>query len=150
MGICVPLEHSNQLDERFPSKSFSADLSASSPSQRLSRYRYGSLPWQKRTLPCLKLALTSLPSFDNFHRHENFKKGVMMVSNILGIIIGVVFIIIGLVLLCTWWSSFVVMFKGIFPILLILIGAGALIYFISEIKSKLEISKEEKTIPEQK
>jgi hypothetical protein len=72
------------------------------------------------------------------------------VSNVLGIIIGVVVIIIGLVLLCTWWSSFVVMFKGIFPILLILIGAGALIYFISEIKSKLEISKEEKTIPEQK
>ncbi|MGA2315941.1 MAG: hypothetical protein ABSG71_06130 [Thermodesulfobacteriota bacterium] len=71
-------------------------------------------------------------------------------SNVLGIIIGVVVIIIGLVLLCTWWSSFVVMFKGIFPILLILIGAGALIYFISEIKSKLEISKEEKTIPEQK
>ena len=73
-----------------------------------------------------------------------------MVSNVLGIIIGVVVIIIGLVLLCTWWSSFVVMFEGIFPILLILIGAGALIYFVSEIKSKLEISKEEKTTPEQK
>jgi hypothetical protein len=74
----------------------------------------------------------------------------MMVSNVLGIIIGVVVIIIGLVLLGAWWSSFAVMFKGIFPILLILIGAGALIYFISEIKSKLEISKEEKTAPEQK
>lgn len=71
-------------------------------------------------------------------------------SNILGIIIGVVVIIIGLVLLGAWWSSFAIMFKGIFPILLILIGAGALIYFISEIKSKLEISKEEKTTPEQK
>jgi hypothetical protein len=68
----------------------------------------------------------------------------------LGIIIGVAVIIIGLVLLCTWWASFAIMFKGIFPILLILIGAGALIYFVSEIKSKLEISKEEKTIPEQK
>ena len=73
-----------------------------------------------------------------------------MVSNVLGIIIGVVVIIIGLVLLCTWWSSFVVMFKGIFPILLILIGAGALIYFVSEIKSNLEISKAEKATPEQK
>ena len=73
-----------------------------------------------------------------------------MMSNILGIIIGVVVIIIGLVLLGAWWSSFAIMFKGIFPILLILIGAGALIYFISEIKSKLEISKEEKTTPEQK
>ena len=74
----------------------------------------------------------------------------MIVSNILGIIIGVVVILIGLVLLCTWWSSFAIMFKGIFPILLILIGAGALIYFISEIKSKLEIGEEEKTTPEQK
>ncbi len=66
----------------------------------------------------------------------------MMVSNVLGIIIGVVVIIIGLVLLVAWWHSFVVMFTGIFPILLILVGAGALIYFISEIKSKLEIGKE--------
>jgi len=72
------------------------------------------------------------------------------VSNVLGIIIGAVVIIIGLVLLCAWWSSFAIMFKGIFPILLILIGAGALIYFISEIKSKLELNKEEKTTPEQK
>jgi hypothetical protein len=31
-----------------------------------------------------------------------------------------------------------------------LIGVGALIYFISEIKSKLEINKEEKAAPEQK
>jgi hypothetical protein len=75
----------------------------------------------------------------------------MMVSNILGIIIGVVVIILGIILLVFfWWSSFVGVFKGIFPILLILIGAGALIYFISEIKSKLEISKEEKTTSEKK
>jgi uncharacterized membrane protein len=39
---------------------------------------------------------------------------------------------------------------AVVPILLILIGVGALIYFISEIKSKLEISKEEKAAPEQK
>ena len=77
-------------------------------------------------------------------------KGVVTVSNVLGIIIGVVAIIIGLFLLVTWWHSFAVMFKGIFPILLIFIGAGALIYFISEIKSKLEIGKEEKPTPEQK
>ncbi len=73
-----------------------------------------------------------------------------MVSNVLGIIIGIVVIVIGLVLWVTWFSNFAVMFKGIFPILLILIGAGALIYFISEMKSKLEIGKEEKTTPEQK
>ncbi len=69
-------------------------------------------------------------------------------SNVLGIVIGVVVIIIGLVLFVGWFSDFAVMFKGMFPILLILIGAGVLIYFISEIKSKLEIGKEEKTSEE--
>ena len=64
-------------------------------------------------------------------------------SNILGIIISIVIIIVGLILLITWWSMFVAVFMGIFPILLILIGVGALVYFISEIKSKLEIGKEE-------
>ena len=73
-----------------------------------------------------------------------------MMSNVLGIIIGMVVIIIGLILLVTWWFSFVGVFKGIFPILLILIGAGALVYFISEIKSKLVIGKEDMATPEQK
>jgi uncharacterized membrane protein len=74
----------------------------------------------------------------------------MMVSNVLGIIIGVVVIIIGLVLLVSWWGMFIKALMAVVPILLILIGVGALIYFISEIKSKLEISKEEKAAPEQK
>jgi len=74
----------------------------------------------------------------------------MIVSNILGIIIGVVVIIIGFVLLASWWSMFIKGLMAVVPILLILIGVGALIYFISEIKSKLEISKEEKTTSEQK
>jgi uncharacterized membrane protein len=39
---------------------------------------------------------------------------------------------------------------AVVPLLLILIGIGALIYFISEIKSKSEIGKEEKVTPEQK
>ena len=73
-----------------------------------------------------------------------------MVSNVLGIIIGVVVIIIGLVLLVSWWGMFIKALMAVVPILLILIGVGALIYFISEIKSKLEISKEEKAAPEQK
>ncbi len=73
-----------------------------------------------------------------------------MVSNALGIIIGVVVIIIGLILLASWWSMFIKALMAVVPILLILIGVGALIYFISEIKSKLEISKEEKATPEQK
>jgi uncharacterized membrane protein len=74
----------------------------------------------------------------------------MMVSNVWGIIIGVVVIIIGLVLLVSWWGMFIKALMAVVPILLILIGVGALIYFISEIKSKLEISKEEKAAPEQK
>lgn len=66
-----------------------------------------------------------------------------MVSNVLGLIAGVIVIVIGLVLLVTWWSMFVKGLMATVPILLILIGAGALVYFISEIKSKLELKKEE-------
>ena len=66
-----------------------------------------------------------------------------MVSNILGIIIGAVVIIIGLVLLITWWGMFIKGLMAVVPILLLLIGAGVLVYFISEIKSKLEVGKEE-------
>jgi uncharacterized membrane protein len=67
----------------------------------------------------------------------------MMVSNILGIIIGVVVIILGLVLLVTWWGMFIKGLMAVVPILLLLIGAGVLVYFVSEIKSKLEVGKEE-------
>ncbi|MGZ3539455.1 MAG: hypothetical protein ACXVAB_15670 [Thermodesulfobacteriota bacterium] len=67
----------------------------------------------------------------------------MMVSNILGIIIGVVVIIIGLILLITWWGMFIKGLMAVVPILLLLIGAGVLVYFVSEIKSKLEVGKEE-------
>jgi len=70
----------------------------------------------------------------------------MMVSNVLGIIIGVVVIIVGFILLVSWWSMFIKGLMAIVPILLLLIGAGALVYFISEIKSKLGIEKE-KTFP---
>lgn len=66
-----------------------------------------------------------------------------MVSNILGIIIGVVVIIVGLILLITWWGMFIKGLMAVVPILLLLIGAGVLVYFISEIKSKLEVGKEE-------
>jgi len=74
----------------------------------------------------------------------------MMVSNILGIIIGVVVIIVGLILLVTWWSMFIKGLMAVIPILLLLIGAGALIYFISEIKSKVGMGKEEVSAPGEK
>ncbi len=70
-------------------------------------------------------------------------------SNIVGIIIGVVLILLGLIFLVTWWSMFIKALMAVIPILLILIGAGALAYFISEIKSKLEVTQEEKK-PEEK
>jgi hypothetical protein len=91
----------------------------------------------------LKLALTSFLSFANCFGQENSSKGVMIVSNILGIIVGVVVIIIGIVLLITWWGMFIKGLMAVVPMLLLLIGAGVLVYFISEIKSKLEVGKEE-------
>ena len=70
--------------------------------------------------------------------------------NVLGIIIGVIVIIGGLVLLVTWWAMFIKGLMAIVPIFLILIGAGALFYFVSEIKSKLEIEKEKSSPVEEK
>ena len=63
--------------------------------------------------------------------------------NVLGIIIGIIVAIFGIILLVYWLAMFVAVFKGVIPILLILIGVGALIYFISEIKSKVGMGKEE-------
>lgn len=68
-------------------------------------------------------------------------------SNLLGIIIGVVVIIIGFILLATWWSMFIKGLMAVVPILLILIGVSALIYFISEIKSRVGMGKEETPAP---
>jgi len=70
---------------------------------------------------------------------------VITVGNVLGIVIGVLAIILGLILLITWFSMFIKALMALVPILLIIIGAGILIYFISEIKSKMEIGKEEAT-----
>lgn len=72
------------------------------------------------------------------------------VSNILGIIIGVVAVIVGLILLVVWWPMFIKALMALVPILLIIIGAGVLVYFISEIKSKLEMGKEEVAAPAEK
>jgi threonine/homoserine/homoserine lactone efflux protein len=68
----------------------------------------------------------------------------------LGVIIGVVVIIFGLVLLIIWFPMFLKALMALVPILLIIIGAGLLIYFISEIKSKLEMGKEEASTPAEK
>jgi len=70
--------------------------------------------------------------------------------NVLGIIIGVIVAVVGIILLVTWWPMFVKGLMATIPILLVLIGAGALVYFISEIKSKLEIEKEKKSTTEEK
>ena len=64
-----------------------------------------------------------------------------MMSNVIGIIVVVVITILGILLLICWWPMFVAVFKGILPILLILICAGVLLYFISEIKSKLDVGE---------
>ena len=70
--------------------------------------------------------------------------------NVLGIIIGVIVIIAGLILMVTWWSMFVKGLMATIPLILILIGAGALVYFVSEIKSRLGIEKEKTSTMEEK
>ncbi len=57
-------------------------------------------------------------------------------ANTVGILAGVAVILIGVILLVVWWSMFIKVLLGVIPVLLILIGAGVLLYFISEIKSK--------------
>ena len=74
----------------------------------------------------------------------------MTVSNIFGIVIGVAAIILGLILLVTWWSMFIKGLMAVVPIFLILIGGGALVFFISEIKSKLQIAEEKSSSGEGK
>ena len=64
-------------------------------------------------------------------------------SNILGVMVGILVIVVGLILLITWWGMFIKGLMAVVPILLLLIGVGALIYFISEIKSKAGMGKEE-------
>ena len=71
-------------------------------------------------------------------------------SNVSGIIGGVVFIIVGLILIVAWWSMFVKALMASVPILLIVIGAAALIYFISEIKSKARTEGTRPPFPEEK
>jgi uncharacterized membrane protein YesL len=75
---------------------------------------------------------------------------VRSVSNIIGIIIGLIFVLLGLVLLVFWWAMFIKALMAIVPLLLILIGAGALAYFISEMKSKQEIIEKRNPSPEEK
>ena len=71
-------------------------------------------------------------------------------STVLGIVTGVVFIILGLILLILWWAMFIKALMAVVPILLILVGAGALVYFISEVKSKMEVEKEKPSPSEEK
>ena len=72
-------------------------------------------------------------------------------SNILGIVVGAVVVIIGLyLLLFQWWSMFVRGLMAVVPILLILTGLGALIYFISEIKSKVGMGNEKASVSGEK
>jgi len=65
----------------------------------------------------------------------------------MGIVIGVVLVVVGLILLVTWWSMFVKALMALVPIVLILLGAGVFAYFISEMKSKAESEREKKAAP---
>ena len=71
-------------------------------------------------------------------------------SNTIGIIVGVAFVVLGFVLLVAWWSMFIKALMAIVPMLVILIGAGVLAYFISETKSKIEVASEKGPEPDEK
>ncbi len=75
---------------------------------------------------------------------------VIAVSNTVGIIIGVGFVVLGFILLVTWWSMFIKALMAIVPIFLIFIGAGVLAYFISETKSKVDAAPEKGPEPDGK
>ena len=63
-------------------------------------------------------------------------------SNVLGVFVAVLLLGVGFILMVCWWGMFVKMLMAVVPVSLILMGAGALVYFISEIKSKREVEKE--------
>lgn len=63
-------------------------------------------------------------------------------ANVLGVVAGVVLGVIGLLLLVLWWTMFVKALMAVVPALLLLIGAGVVVYFVSEIKSKREMERE--------
>ena len=65
----------------------------------------------------------------------------MDVSSFLGILAGIIAIVVGLILWIVWWPMFLVVLRGILPVLLILISLGVLVFFMSEIKSKREVKK---------
>ena len=70
-------------------------------------------------------------------------------SNVVGIIIGALLILLGLILMITWRAMFIKALMAVLPVLLVLIGAGALAYFISEIKSKTAVAQEKNFAPEE-
>jgi hypothetical protein len=78
---------------------------------------------------------------------KSLSEEVLAMSNLLGIVAGIVAIIIGFILLIAWWSMFAAVLKGVIPVLLILTGVGALVYFISEMKSRVPVDKEKPPSP---
>lgn len=63
-------------------------------------------------------------------------------ANVLGVFAGVVVGLVGVVLLVLWWAMFVKALMAVVPVLLLLIGAAVVVYFVSEIKSAKEMEKE--------
>jgi hypothetical protein len=95
----------------------------------------------------VRIGLDFLCSLCYFLSDPKEGKEAVAMSNMLGIIIGIVVVLVGLVLLVAWWTPFVLVLKGIIPVVLILVGAAALAYFVSEIKSKLELGREDDSLP---
>ncbi|MFQ6104244.1 MAG: hypothetical protein ACE5OP_08120 [Candidatus Glassbacteria bacterium] len=57
-------------------------------------------------------------------------------GKLMGVIGGVIAILIGIMGLVSWWSDFITLLKGTLPLLLILCGAVALVFGISEMRAQ--------------
>jgi hypothetical protein len=62
----------------------------------------------------------------------------------LSIIIGALVALLGLVLLGAWWTDFVIVIRGLIPVMLIFSGVIAAIAGVSELKDELTSGKEKK------
>ena len=62
-------------------------------------------------------------------------------GKILGIVLGITFLVVGLLLLINWWYEFLFILRGIIPAVFIFGGVIALIAGLNELKDALKTKK---------
>jgi len=79
-----------------------------------------------------------------------YKGGGVSMGKLISVIGGGVALVLGLILIVSWWDHFVTVLLGTIPVLLVFGGLIALFLGISEIKDEMAAKKEEKKKPEEK